>query len=82
MDVQFNEPEYTNTPTARSAKQGPLMRFIIARGWAKDETAAERVLLYVAVIVVVITGMVWVSQMNFGGNTPPPAPADVGAGIP
>jgi hypothetical protein len=76
MDVQFNEPEYGAPARAASkSKQGPLIRFLIGRGWAKDEAGANRVLLGVAVTVIVITGMVWVSQIRFGGDTVvPPEP--------
>lgn len=72
MDVQFNEPEYAATPVAQTPKRGPLMRFLIARGWAKDEKGAERILLYVIVVVIVITGMVLATQVRFS-SAPPPA---------
>ena len=81
MDVQFNEPEYTTTTAASPTKRGPLMRFIIGRGWAKNEAGAERVLLYVMGVVIAITAMVWLSQINFSAQ-PPLIPADPGVGTP
>jgi len=81
MDVQFNEPEYAVAPAARASnKSGPLIGFILAQKWAKDEAGAQRILLYVAIVVVAITVMVLASQFMFSSPPPIMVPADAGTG--
>lgn len=83
MDVQFNEPEYAaGSAVPVSKKSGPLVGFILAQKWAKDDAGAQRILLYVAIVAVAITLMIVVSQ--FRSSTPPPIsiPGDPGVGAP
>lgn len=81
-DVQFNEPEYGAAPVGlASRKTGPIMGFIIAQKWAKDEAGAQRILLYVVIVVVAITAMIVVPQIRFS-NSAPILPAEPTVGTP
>jgi cytochrome b561 len=58
------------------------MGFIIGQKWAKDEAGAQRILLYILIVVVAVTGMILVSGLNFSSPPPPIIPATPGAGAP
>lgn len=78
-EVQFTEEEYTRRPQYTQAVSG-LTKLVIAWGFAKDEKQAQRVLLIIAGIAIVIAIAV---PIFFGGSSEPSVPRSViDAGLP
>lgn len=69
-DVEFNEPQYASSSrVSQSAKQSRFERLVISTGLAKDSKGAQRVLLIVSVVMLLIAAyLIWPK------HTPPPTP--------
>lgn len=58
-DVEFNEPQYASTNRASFAnKQSTFERLVISTGLAKDSKGAQRVLLIISVLMLIIAAFV------------------------
>ncbi len=67
-DIQFEEQEYARPAAYTQSKSSALSRMVISLGLAHDDAGAQKVLLVVLVITVILIGIVW-----FVFN--PPAPS-------
>jgi hypothetical protein len=71
-DVQFTEEQqYTPVHTQASSSKG-LIAIIIGLGFASDEHGATKLLLYIFVGAIVLTGVAVFFWMNSGAEAPPP----------
>jgi hypothetical protein len=59
-NVTFEEPEYNRNATSRPQKISFLTDLTIKTGLAKDEAGAQRVMLIVTVVVVLLAVAVYV----------------------
>ncbi|MBA3789509.1 hypothetical protein H0X32_03945 [Patescibacteria group bacterium] len=57
-NVEFNDPSYAR-PLARQNKGSFLSKMVISMGLAKDEASAQKALIGVLVVVLVLTAAVW-----------------------
>jgi hypothetical protein len=76
-NVQFDEDPIQVSKAFRPTKKkaGPIIMFVIRRGFAKDERSANRVLLSILCLAILIT----ISAAALGGPSHPAddtAPAD------
>ena len=79
MSVEFNEPSYQPSAAPRSAagKASLLSRLVIGAGLAKDEKAAQGVLLVILIITVLATGALIFFLMPEQADTIPPIPEPI-----
>jgi len=74
MPVTFDEPKYARQ-SAPTRKRSFLVRSVISMGLASDEKSANRALIVVLVVVILLTLGLWVFAS--GGSQevePPPEP--------
>lgn len=70
-DVEFNEPQYAaSARSSRASKGSAFERLIVSMGLAKDSKGAQRVLLIISILMLIIAAfLVW--------PKPQPAPVPV-----
>jgi len=73
-DVQYQEPQYGGRPRSFDPKRSWLTKITINTGLAKDDEGAQRVLLILGVVMIVIAVAIW----KFSGSSPLPPIADPG----
>ncbi|HEY4521479.1 MAG TPA: hypothetical protein VJL57_03725 [Candidatus Paceibacterota bacterium] len=73
-DVQYQEPQYGGRPRSFAPKRGWLTKFVIKTGLAKDDAGAQKVLLILGIVMIVIAVGVW----KFSGSSPLPPITDPG----
>ncbi|HWU24633.1 MAG TPA: hypothetical protein VN086_02680 [Candidatus Paceibacterota bacterium] len=72
-DVEFNEPEYAATArSSRTAKQSRFERLVLSTGLAKDSKGAQRVLLIISILMLVIAAfLMWPKHQPAPVPVPP-----------
>lgn len=58
-DVEFNEPQYAaSARVSRQNKQSSFEKIVISTGLAKDSKGAQRVLLIISILMLIIAAFV------------------------
>jgi len=83
-DVEFNEPNYATRASGIPAAGGSsaFSRLVIKTGLAKDEKGAQRVLLIIAILAIVIAAFVFFGGHKSAPEVPPPAVGAVPGAMP
>jgi hypothetical protein len=73
-DIQFQEPQYTRSASYDKGPSG-VVGLVLRFGLAKDEAGAQKILLIILGLCILVMGIVWV----FSGGPPanisqPPTP--------
>ena len=80
-EIQFQEEEQLRAAYQQPVQESWMVRLIIRLGLARDRAGADKVLIGVAVLAVLISIGIWVVPGGGAGGTPPSPAATLPPGM-
>jgi hypothetical protein len=59
LGVEFEEPDYMKKKYTQNSQSQGISAYLIKNGWAHDQSSANKLLIFIAILIVLATGIVY-----------------------